>query len=169
MSSSVLSTLLKLAIASSVPFATVSLSDDGGSPGTVAAVSDAPIIEVEDPTSQVPISVDGTFYATPSVNGRSVRMMVDSGANMTVVSRRDAEALGLALPRRAVARQLRTAGGRVPIAVVTVKRLTLAGREIHNLRVAIALDRQVPSLLGHDVLSKFRRITIADDILQFEA
>lgn len=168
MPSSIASTLLTLAFAS-LPVATVSLSHQGDTPD-LAVVDQAPAMtEVEDPTREIPASADGSFYAEPSVNGRTIRMMVDSGANITVLSQRDARALKISLPRRAFTQQLKTVGGRLPIAMVTLKHFNLAHRDIRNLRVAVPLSADVPSLLGHDVMAKFRHISIADDVLKLEA
>src|SRR5688500_2517733 len=56
-------------------------------------VTGAPVVEGR--TVRIPISDDGHFWATGSVNGQEVRFLVDSGASTTTVSQRTARAAGL--------------------------------------------------------------------------
>src|SRR6478735_6166900 len=43
----------------------------------------------------IPISEDGHFWVTAKLNGQDVRLMVDSGASITTVSRKIAENAGM--------------------------------------------------------------------------
>ena len=44
---------------------------------------------------RIPISGDGHFWVNAKLNGRDVRLMVDSGASITTVSRNIAESAGM--------------------------------------------------------------------------
>ena len=49
----------------------------------------------EGKTIRIPISEDGHFWVDAKLNGQAVRFMVDSGATITTVSRRTAQAAGM--------------------------------------------------------------------------
>ena len=46
---------------------------------------------------RIPIGEDGHYWAWAKLNGKDVRFMVDSGASVTTVSRKTAEAAGIAI------------------------------------------------------------------------
>lgn len=58
-----------------------------------AEATGTPIQEGE--ALRIPISDDGHFWVTAKLNGQDVRLMVDSGASITTVSRNIAESAGM--------------------------------------------------------------------------
>ena len=53
----------------------------------------SPIVEGQ--SVRVPVAEDGHFWVEAEVNGHTLRFMVDSGASVTTVSRKSAQAAGL--------------------------------------------------------------------------
>ncbi len=58
-----------------------------------AELTGRPIASAE--TLRIPISDDGHFWVTAEINGRAVRLLVDSGASMTTIGGQTARAAGL--------------------------------------------------------------------------
>jgi aspartyl protease family protein len=50
---------------------------------------------VEGQTVRIPMADDGHFWVEAKINGHALRFMVDSGASVTTVSRRSAEAAAM--------------------------------------------------------------------------
>lgn len=103
-------------------------------------------------------AADGLFYLDGLVAGRSVHFLVDTGANLTLLSPADAERAGV----RAAGKKLplETANGPGHIGGSIINRLELAGHGLENLRVGIGGDALPVSLLGQDALSRLGTITI---------
>lgn len=98
---------------------------------------------------RIPISDDGHFWVTAKLNGQDVRLMVDSGASITTVSRNVAETAGL--PTDGYKGIVRTANGAI---AVTRSRghLQFASIDRPDLGVHIN-DQDDVNLLGMNFLS----------------
>jgi aspartyl protease family protein len=106
---------------------------------------------------------DGHFHAELEVNGRPVRFMVDTGASDVVLSRRDAERVGIDPARLAYLGIARTANGTMATASVrlgTVRFGDFADTDVPASVSGGALD---VSLLGMSYLDRFARIEIEGD------
>ena len=57
-------------------------------------------VELEGGELRIDMAEDGHFWVTGEVNGETVRFLVDSGASVTTLSAKTAEAAGIALSRR---------------------------------------------------------------------
>jgi aspartyl protease family protein len=97
---------------------------------------------------------DGHFAALGSINGRSVRFLVDTGASVVAISRADAERIGLDW-RRGKPGLSRTANGLVPVHGVVLDAVRLGGVELLNV-AAVVVPADMPAvLLGNSFLSRF--------------
>ncbi|MEA3080319.1 MAG: aspartyl protease family protein [Sphingomonadales bacterium] len=73
---------------------------------------------------RIPIADDGHFWVQASVNGRSARFLIDSGASVTTVSRDTAQSSGVPMDgRRSV---VETANGAAPIIQASADRLEVS-------------------------------------------
>jgi aspartyl protease family protein len=109
---------------------------------------------------------DGLFYVTAAVNGVPVRFVVDTGANVVVLTRADAAAAGV-IGSPTGGRALRTAGGTAAMRWATIDRLTIGDRAIAGADAAIVGDNGLPhSLLGQSVLSRLDSVTLRGNRLQ---
>ncbi len=97
----------------------------------------------------------GHFMGQGSINGGTVRFMVDTGATMVSLSVADAERLGVPyLKGRAV--QMQTANGVITGYLINLDRVRLGSVEINNVPATVA-DREMPYvLLGNSFLSRFQ-------------
>jgi aspartyl protease family protein len=106
---------------------------------------------------------DSHFYVTADVNGRSIRMMVDSGASIIALTRSDAEALGYQVDSLPALGSANTAGGVVPIRPVTLDRVRIDGLEVAGVQAAV-IDADMPtSLMGQSFLSRLNSVTVEGD------
>jgi aspartyl protease family protein len=114
---------------------------------------------------EVPRSLDGHYYLTLEIGGVPVRFVVDTGATDIVLTRRDAERLGIDLARLAFTGSARTANGTVRTARVRLDEVALG--PIRDTRVPAWVNEgeMDTSLLGMAYLNRFARIEIARDRL----
>ena len=115
---------------------------------------------------------DGLFYVRGGViNGgvaaRTVRFVIDTGANVTVLTRRDAARLGLKT-RSADGMTLQTVGGKAMMQWARLTNLSIAGHAVAPVDVAVADDDLPTSLLGQDILGQFGSVTLKGDELTIE-
>lgn len=105
---------------------------------------------------------DGHFYADAQINGHSIRLMVDTGASVVMLTREDAQRAGVAVPaERALAMGV---GGTVSVAPVTIDRIAVGGVEASGLQAAVA-DQLPVSLLGQNFLAEFDSVEIRGDTM----
>lgn len=103
---------------------------------------------------------DSHFYADVQINGRSVRMLVDSGASMIALTRADAEAAGIDVDGLDASGAANTAGGVVPIRPVELDRVRIEGLEVIGVQAAV-IDADMPaSLLGQSYLSRLQSVKV---------
>lgn len=103
---------------------------------------------------------DGLFYVTADVNGVPIRFVVDTGANVVVLTKRDAEAAGVERSR-GPSQSLRTAAGDSAMHWATIDRVTVGNNSIARADAAIVAGEGLPhSLLGQSVLSRLESVTL---------
>lgn len=110
---------------------------------------------------------DGLFYISGMINGTSVRFLIDTGANIVVLSSDDARRLGLASNTSQMNGEIETAGGQSQMDRVSLDAIDVAGHHIEGVEAAVMPDGLQVSLLGQDLLSKLGQISIAGDELTF--
>jgi clan AA aspartic protease (TIGR02281 family) len=89
------------------------------------------------------------FYIAGEVKGKSVTLMIDTGASLSVLTPSDAQALGVL---RTSSKMVAGIGGAVSAGTAKID-LKVAGRTINNLEVAI-IDTAPYSLLGMDAIHR---------------
>ncbi len=96
----------------------------------------------------------GHFHALGSINGQSVRFLVDTGATSIALSRSDADRMGIKyLNGQAV--RIQTANGVINGHVTNLDRVRIGDVEISGVQATVA-DRDMPyALLGNSFLSRF--------------
>lgn len=108
-------------------------------------------------------AADGLFYLDGAIGRETVRFLVDTGANLTVLSPEDAERVGAQGTTGGI--PLATANGTARISEARLDRLELAGHRLKNVRIGIAPQGLPVSLLGQDALSRMGTITIEGNVL----
>ncbi|GGB24307.1 aspartyl protease [Sphingomonas metalli] len=110
---------------------------------------------------------DGLFYVTAHVNDAPVRFVVDTGANVVVLTKADARAAGIDAPAQTARVALRTAGGRRAMRWASIRNLKIGGHSVPNTdAVVTAGDGPPHSLLGQSALSRFESVTLRGDQLE---
>lgn len=106
---------------------------------------------------------DSHFYANVEVNGRTVRMIVDSGASIIALTRADAEAIGIDVDAIPEMGRANTAGGVVPLRPVELDKVGIDGVEVVGVQAAV-IDSDMPaSLLGQSYLSRLQSVKVEGD------
>ncbi len=98
-------------------------------------------------------SPDGQFYVDGTLNGSSIRFLVDTGASTVALNSRDAERLGL-LPRfEGAAMSVETASGRAPAYALTLRTVQAQSIRINGVE-AVVIEGDFPkvALLGQSFL-----------------
>ena len=117
---------------------------------------------VHAPAAGVPAQVlkaaDGHYWADAVIDGqsgpRAVRVMVDTGASVVVLTPADAARLGLRLKSGDFSATVITASGPVPAAAVALSSVAVAGARVEQVE-ALVVQRGLPhSLLGMSYLGR---------------
>jgi len=114
---------------------------------------------------EVPRAPDGHYYLTLSINGTPVEFMVDTGATTVVLSRRDAERLGLDPASLVYLGEAQTANGTVRTARVKLTEVVLGSWRDQVVAAWVTDGEMSRSLLGMDYLGKFHLELAADRLL----
>ena len=123
----------------------------------------AAMVQLDPETIELRRASDGHFHATLEVNGRPVRFMIDTGASGIVLSRRDAERVGLDPASLDYAGRAQTANGLVQIAPVRLGTVSFGGFTDSAVPAAVNSGAIDSSLLGMTYLDRFARIEIEGD------
>lgn len=108
---------------------------------------------------------DSHFYADANVDGTSIRMMVDSGASVVALTRRDAEAIGVNVDDLPVTGTARNAGGDVPMRRLILDSVDVDGVEVRRVEAAVIDADMGVSLLGQSYLSKLDVVNVEGDTM----
>lgn len=111
---------------------------------------------------EVPVGPDGHYHLTLGINGTPVDFVVDTGASQIVLTREDAERVGIDTDALAYVGRALTANGPVGTANVWLDEVRLGGWTQTDVRAVVNEGDLFQSLLGMDYLSRMARIEIAD-------
>ncbi|AVO39383.1 retropepsin-like aspartic protease family protein [Pukyongiella litopenaei] len=114
---------------------------------------------------EVPRARDGHYYLTLEVNGTPVRFMIDTGASQVVLTRRDAERVGIAPGDLAYSGRANTANGTVRTAPVVLDDIALGPIRDRGVPAAVNEGEMDESLLGMSYLQRWGRIEIGGGAL----
>lgn len=97
---------------------------------------------------------DGHYWAEALIDGRSVRLMVDTGATLVALTPEDAARLGAEPADHDYSRAVQTASGRVRAAPVVLASVSIAGARMEGVE-ALVVETGLPhSLLGMSFLGR---------------
>lgn len=110
-------------------------------------------------TVELPVGTDGHFHAEAEINGRSVSVLVDTGASLVALTAEDAEAAGIYVSEKDFTHQMQTANGLARVAPVTLERIAIGDIIIRNVRGIVSeAGAMSVSLLGMAFLSQIERV-----------
>jgi aspartyl protease family protein len=112
---------------------------------------------------------DNHFHVDAVVDGKSIEMLVDTGATVVSLSRRDAARIGIDLTRLVYNQRVMTANGPAMSAPVTLRELRVGPITMTSVHAAVSEGRQEGSLLGMSFLRRLETYTIQGDKLTLTA
>ena len=109
---------------------------------------------------------DGLFYVQGKVNGKPVRFLLDTGANLVVLTPEDAQRAGVPTRGAGAGDSIETVGGRSRMERVTLDRVRVAGKSVSSVEAAVVHNGLRVSILGQNMLSRMGPITISGDTIE---
>jgi len=97
---------------------------------------------------------DGHYWARANLDGQFIRVMVDTGASTVALTREDARQVGFDPDRLDYRWRVRTAGGEVLGAYITLKSVKIGGIEVENVEAMVLQEGLTQSLLGMSFLGE---------------
>lgn len=112
-------------------------------------------------------AMGGHFQARMDINGKTVPMLVDTGASSVVLSWEDAQTLGLDPQNLSYTVTVMTANGRAQAAPVRLEQIAIGPIVRRNIRAMVASEGRLnESLLGMTFLSTLSSLQIQTDELR---
>lgn len=108
---------------------------------------------------------DGHFYATLKINGEPIKLVVDTGATGLVLTKEDAELVGLPMDRLVFSQTAYTANGIVESAPVVLHDVRMGDVVHSSMRASVNGGDLHRSLLGMQYISEFSEFKIVKDLL----
>ncbi len=132
-------------------------------PGSAMVVEESPDGPVE---VKIRKRLDGHFTAKVEVNGKSVSMIVDTGASTIVLRPEDAAKAGIDVSRLSFTVPVLTANGRTVAARVRLQSVALGPLSRQKVEALVAEPHALTeSLLGMSFLSRLRSYEFSGDFL----
>ncbi len=116
---------------------------------------------------QIKRAESGLFYVNGAVNDVPVRFAVDTGATVVVLNAADAKRIGLAA-RQDSGTRIRTAAGYSRMQWQRGLKLSVEGKSLGKIDIAVMPDGPETSLLGLNALSRLESVTLSSDRLTIE-
>jgi aspartyl protease family protein len=110
-------------------------------------------------------SSDGHYYINVRVNGSEARLLVDTGATLTVLSKYQAERAGIFPSPSEYTASVRTASGMAKAAPVRLRDLEIGEARLQNVRALVMDTPANISVLGIDTLQQFKSYEFRDGVL----
>ncbi|WP_292021745.1 MULTISPECIES: TIGR02281 family clan AA aspartic protease [unclassified Brevundimonas] len=104
--------------------------------------------------AQVVKAEDGHYWAQARIDGRAVRVLVDTGASVVVLTRADAGRLGVAPEPASFTGRIQTASGMVRAAPVRLNTVSVAGARVDRVEALVVEQGLEYSLLGMSYLGR---------------
>lgn len=106
---------------------------------------------------------DGHFWADATVDGRSVRFLVDTGATTVALTMSDARNLGLDPDTMSYTYTVMTANGAAPAAPVRLGVVSIGRAEVSNVQAFVLQSGLETSLLGMSYLGRLSKFEATPD------
>ncbi len=128
--------------------------------------TEPPVKSVKGGEVALPIARDGHYHASAEVNGRSIDVMVDTGASIVALTQEDAERAGIYVTSADFTMRVSTANGPGRAAPVRLSKVTIGDITVRDVEGAvIESGRLAKTLLGMSFLSRLGRAEIRSGTL----
>jgi aspartyl protease family protein len=140
-----------------------SIRDGGATPAPVTAAVEGDAASGQ--RHSIARASDGLFHAHVAVNGRRMRMVIDTGATQSILSRRSLSSLrGVTVSAGSVG-TIRTLGGDRRYRNAHVDTVAIGSRRISAVDFAVVDTPSDLSIIGQDVLRELGPIILDGDTL----
>ncbi|MGF1474817.1 MAG: TIGR02281 family clan AA aspartic protease [Geminicoccaceae bacterium] len=113
---------------------------------------------------ELAVARDGHFYADSRINGTTVRLLVDTGASLVALSKRDARRVGIDTETLNYSHQIITANGPASVAIINLDVMEIGDITARNVQATIPEDNVLDrSLLGMSFLNRLSGFERAGD------
>jgi len=102
------------------------------------------------------VAEGGHFYIDAIVNSTQVRFLVDSGASQVVLTRQDADRVGLFVSETDFTQPMTTANGMSFSAPVEIDRIEIGSIRVDKVKAVVSREGLTQSLLGMSFLSRLK-------------
>jgi aspartyl protease family protein len=130
---------------------------DGGEPALAAAQPERLVVapaSASGTATQVVKGPDGHYWAQATIEGRAVRVLIDTGASVVALTRADARRLGVDPTPDAYTGRVQTASGLARTAPVELAAVSVAGARVERVQALVVEDGLAYSLLGMSYLGR---------------
>ena len=108
----------------------------------------------------------GHFYTTARMNGRNVKVLVDTGATSVALNQATARKIGIRTVPSDFKYKVNTANGVTKAAVAEIDRIEIGRIVVENVRTMIVKDSSLDgTLLGMSFLGQLRKFEISNQTL----
>lgn len=135
----------------------------------------AEVVQPESEAEAVPGSVtltagrDGHFHTEAEINGRSIEVLVDTGATTVALTWEDAQAAGIQIREADFTMRARTANGEAKVAPVTISQISIGEITVYDVRgTVMERGKMQTTLLGMSFLGRLSRAEMRRDTLILE-
>lgn len=112
-------------------------------------------------TVEIRAGSNGHFHTPVTINGRSVDVMIDTGASLVALTYEDAERAGIFVKPSDFTHRVSTANGHARIAPVTLDMIQIGDITVRNVKAAVSeRGRLDVTLLGMTFLGRLSRTEI---------
>lgn len=121
--------------------------------------------EVAGGETRIPISGDGHFWLSASINGRPTRFLVDTGATLTAIS--ENTAIEAQVPQQELRRtvSMKTANGAIQAELVTLGELRMGNIVARDLDAVVAPGLGETNVIGMNLLSRLNSWRVENNVL----
>jgi aspartyl protease family protein len=132
-----------------------------------------PMPEREDVTAgkgqrvvELPAGALGHYRADAEINGRTVRVLVDTGASIVALTYEDARSIGLSVRDGDFTHRVSTANGVARVAPVMIDRISIGDITVRNVQGAVMEQGKLgTTLLGMSFLGRLQRVDMRSGTL----
>ena len=118
---------------------------------------------------ELPVGSDGHFHVDAEINGRTVAVLVDTGASVVALTADDADAAGIYVTDKDFTGRIQTANGTARVAPVMLDRVSIGDITVRDVRAVISEPGALNvSLLGMTFLSQLDRVDMRSGKLILE-
>ena len=122
--------------------------------GDGMAQAATPVVGASGTNAQVVKGADGHYWAEANIDGKAVRVLVDTGASVVALTRADAQPQGVDPEPDAFTGKVQTASGVVRAAPVQLKTISVAGARVDRVEALVVEQGLEYSLLGMSYLGR---------------